>query len=419
MNSLFKMAWRNLGRHRSRTLLSILAVFCGVLVLILFKGVMDGMIDSAVNTNINLNSGHVRLIRPEYEVKEKLHSLAYPVGENGKSYSELIQEIRRLPGVKMAEGRIRFGMILAVGDLNETVMGIGIDPKAEEKISHLSMYLRDQGAGRLPVAGRQEIVLGNKLLHELHLNVGDKVNALFSTSMASFKVATFTIVGKMASGLNFLDEYAAYIPLDQAMNLLEMPDMVTEIVVYGHNTGDSGALMKTLHGYLASDKEQLKVIPWDRYSEVISSFEKMKVIFNFFYILIIILASFVLFNTLMMVVAERTREIGVLTAMGMTYRDIRKLFLYEGLMVAVIGSLTGTMIGGGFNWLIAQNGIDLSRIMGLMPTNVVMLPKIYPSYDVSILLFSFFIGVCVTMVAAFIPARRAALLNPTEALRTI
>jgi putative ABC transport system permease protein len=413
------MAWRNLSRHRGRTYLSILAVVVGVLVIVLFKGFTDGMIDSSVNININLNSGHLRLIRPEYEVKEKLLSLGFPVGETGKPYSVLVREIRRLPGVKMATGRIRFGMILAVGDTNETVMGIGIDPGAEEKISHLSNYLRDQGAGRLPKAGKQEILLGSNLLKQLHLRVGDKVNAVFSTSMASFKVATFTIVGKMASGLRLLDENTAYIPLDQAMNLLELPDMVTEIVVFGKNTGSTSNLTKVVGGYLKGDQESLKLIPWNKFSEVISTFEKIKIVCNFFYILILLLASFVLFNTMIMVVAERTQEIGILTAMGMTPRDIRRLFIYEGFIVGVIGSLAGTIFGGGFNWWMSRTGIDMSRVMGMVPSEVTIFPKLYPSYDLGILLFSFLVGIFVTILAAYIPARRAALMKPTEALRTI
>jgi putative ABC transport system permease protein len=419
MGSLLKMAWRNLGRHRGRTLLSFLAVMFGVLIVILFKGFLDGMIDSSVNTNINLNSGHVRIIRPEYEVKQKLRSLAYPVGESGKSYLELIREIKQLPGVKMAAGRIRFGMILAAGEINETVMGIGAEPETEEKINHLSRYLSGQGAGRLPAAGKQEILLGTDLLRKLHLKVGDKVNALFSTSMASFKVATFTVVGKMASGLKMIDESVAYIPLDQAMNLLELPDMVTEIVVFGKDVDSAKSLTRVLQHYMTVGKENLKVIPWNQYNELITVLEKTKSIYNLFYVFMLLLASFVVFNTLMMVVAERTREIGVFAALGMTGREIRQLFIFEGLIIAVMGSLTGTLIGGTLNLLLSWNGIDISRSMGAMPPELTMLPKLYPSFNLGILFFSFGLGVGVTMIAAYIPARRAALLKPTEALRTV
>jgi ABC-type transport system, involved in lipoprotein release, permease component len=426
VNSLLKMAWRNLKRRRGRTILSIMAVFAGVLVIILCKGLLDGLFNSAENANINLNSGHVRIIRPEYEIKEKMHSLTYPVGESGKSYAGLIKEIRRLPGVKIATGRIRFGMMLVNGDSHETVLGIGTDLRLEEQIDHLTQYFYKREGGtalpdRLPAAGKQEILLGTKLMQDLHLKVGDKINALFSTSMASFKVATFTVTGEMASGLRQLDEDYAYIPLDQAMSLLELPDMVTEIVVFGNGTGNAVSLMSTLQRYLALDQDtrRLKLIPWNKYSEIISAWEKVKTICNLVYILILFLASFVLFNTLMMVVAERTSEIGVLSALGMTTWNIRMSFILEGLIIAVVGSSLGTLTGGSINWFVSRSGIDITKSMSMSPSEMTVLPKLYPSYSLEVLLFSFVLGIVVTVLAAYIPARRAASLKPTEALRTI
>lgn len=414
-----RMAWRNLGRHRGRTFLSLAVVTIGVLVVILFKGMIDGMLDTMYSYNINLNSGHVRVIRPEYAVKERLLSLSYPVGETGKSYSGLIKDIRRFPGVKNAMGRIRFGMMLVNGDYQETAQGIGAEMDLEEQVSHLSRYLKGNGAGRLPQTGRQEILLGTELMRKLHLGVGAKVNAVFNTSFGSFNVATFRVVGKMASGLQLLDDGAAYIPLDQAMKLLEMDDVVTEIVAYGSSTGQTRRLTREIGTYLRTGNEKLQVIPWNQSSDLIITMEKAKAAYNFVYILILLLASFVIFNTMMMVVAERTREIGMLTALGMTPVEIRRLFLYEGSLIAVIGSFAGTVLGGAANWLMSRTGIDFTSAMGIVPKEFTIIPKLYPSYSLAVLVFSFILGVVVTMLAAYLPARHAAQLEPTEALRTI
>ncbi|HEX7715168.1 MAG TPA: FtsX-like permease family protein [Bacillota bacterium] len=414
-----RMAWRNLGRHRGRTILSLAVVTIGVLVVILFKGMIDGMLDTMYSYNINLNSGHVRVIRPEYTVKERLLSLSYPVGETGKSYSQLIKDIRRLPGVKNAMGRIRFGMMLVNGENQETALGIGAEIDREEQVSHLSRYLKGNGAGRLPRAGSQEILLGMDLMRKLHLGVGSKVNAVFSTSFGSFNVATFRVVGKLASGLQLLDNGAAYIPLDQAMRLLEMDNVVTEIVAYGSTSAQTSRLTREIGTYLRNGNEKLQVIPWDQYNDLIMTMQKAKAAYNFVYTLILLLASFVIFNTLMMVVAERTREIGMLTALGMTPVEIRRLFLCEGLLIALIGSFTGTVLGGAANWLMSRTGIDLSSAMGMIPKELTFMPRLYPSYSPAVLVFSFLLGVAVTVLAAYLPARRAALLEPTQALRTI
>ena len=417
---LFKMAWRNLGRNPGRTVLSLLAVIAGVSAILLTRGYVDGIVDNMLNSSINLNSGHVRLIRPEYEVKERLLSLGYPLGEQGKPYSRLIGEIRRQPGVEQAAGRIRFGLLLVAGeDRQEAVMGLGIEPEAEDRATHLSRYLRGRGEGRLPRMGRQEIVLGGRLLSKLGLRVGDKVNAVFSTSFGSFKIATFAVVGRLESGLRYLDESLAYLPLDTAMNLLDLEDAVTEIVVFGRDVGQTGALQRTLQSYLKVSGLKIKAVPWYQFNEMIAYVNKAKGIYLLIYLLIAFLASFVVFNTLMMVVAERTREIGMLTALGLAPGQTKQLFLWEGANVAVLGSLIGAALGGVGNWLLSRIGFDLTKMMNAFGKELLMPSVVYSKFNLFDILFSFVLGVAVTMVACYLPARRAALLKPTEALRTI
>ena len=418
---LFRMAWRNLGRHKARTRLSLLAVITGVFVVILFKGFIDGMLDTSINHNINLNSGHVRIINSDYRVKERLLSLAYPVGEpeSGRSYSQLISDIRRLPDVTVATGRIRFGIVLVNNEIQETVLGIGADLDVENRVGRLDRFLAGQGEGRLPRPGQQEILMGTDLLKKLHLNVGDKVNAVFSTSLGSFRIATFEIVGRMASGLRMLDEASVYLPLDQAMGFLEMEDMVTEVVVFGQSIGKTGIIEREVSTLLAAGNERLEVITWDQYNQFIVMLGQTRVIYNGLYVLMLLLASFVVFNTLMMVVAERTKEIGMLTALGMTPREIKYLFVLEGVTIALIGSGIGTILGGLLNWFLSQTGIDISQTLRIAPSELTIAPKIFPAYSLAVLLFSFGLGVVVTTVAAYLPARRAAALKPTEALRTI
>ena len=223
MAYLTKMAWRNLGRHRGRTMLSLIAIIMGVFVVVIAKGLIDGIVDTFITYNINLNSGHVRIIQPEYKLKEQTLSLGYTVGDEDTPYYSIVKDIRNIPDVKVATGRIRFGMLLVAGDdVQETVLGIGTDFDEEERITHLSRFLEGSERGTLPRAGQREILLGDALMDKLGVGVGDKVNAVFSTSFGSLGIATFRVVGQMSSGLKFLDESVAYIPLDTAMHLLDL-----------------------------------------------------------------------------------------------------------------------------------------------------------------------------------------------------
>ena len=415
------MAWRNILRQRSRTLLSLLAIAAGVVAVIFTKGWIDGMMASLEGYTINLTSGHVRLVRPEYRVKERLLSLSYPIGEEGPGYTRLVEEIRELPGVTTAIGRIRFGLLLApfAGEKQLALQGVGAELAAEDRVAHLGRFLRGEGEGRLPRPGRQEILLGRTVLRKLGLKVGDKVNAVFNTSFGSFKIATFRITGAVASGLMYLDESTAYIPLDVAMNLLELPDAVTEIVVFTDRVEKTRELQKTVATYLGRKGLRYAAISWTEHNEIIAYIERSKGLYSLIYLAFVVLASFVVFNTMMMIVSERTREIGMLSALGFAPGGIRRLFLAESLLVAAGGSLLGVLFGGAVNWALSKVGFDLSAYMETSAPAMMLTPRIYPSFKVVDLFFAALLGVVVTMVAAYLPARRAARLHPTEALRTI
>ncbi|MCL6614396.1 MAG: FtsX-like permease family protein, partial [Firmicutes bacterium] len=283
----------------------------------------------------------------------------------------------------------------------------------------LGRFLRGEGEGRLPRPGRQEILLGRTVLRKLGLKVGDKVNAVFNTSFGSFKIATFRITGAVASGLMYLDESTAYIPLDVAMNLLELPDAVTEIVVFTDRVEKTRQLQKTIETYLRQKGLRYAAIPWTEHNEIMAYIERSKGLYSLIYLAFVVLASFVVFNTMMMVVSERTREIGMLSALGFAPGGIRRLFLAESLLVAAGGSLLGVLFGGAVNWVLSRVGFDLSAYMETSAPAMMLTPRIYPSFKVTDLIFAAFLGMVVTLLAAYLPARRAARLHPTEALRTI
>ena len=463
MSYLVRMAWRNLGRHRGRTALSLLAIVMGVFVVVIAKGVIDGMVGSWLTYSINLDSGHVRIIQPEYRLKERTLSLSYPVGDDETPASVIIDKIRSVPEVQVATGRIRFGMMLAASasardpqdaqdayDAQEMVMGIGVDFAEEEKAVRLSQFVRGHGAagdtardaGRLPKPGAREILLGRDLMATLGVEVGDRVNALFSTSFGSLRIATFRVSGKIESGLRMLDESTAYIPLDVAMGLLDMEGSVTEVVVFGRSAELASKLQAQISAALANmagasagpagtpaghgisagagaSLRELAIVPWNEHNELIGFVSQAKAIYTVIYIFLVILASFVVFNTQLMVVSERTREIGMLSALGLAPESIRRLFTIEGAILAAAGSAGGALLGALFNLWFGRVGIDLTGITQAMSSEILITPRLYPTTDLRVLVYSFVLGIAVTMAAVYIPARAAGALKPTEALRIV
>ena len=156
---------------------------------------------------------------------------------------------------------------------------------------------------------------------------------------------SFDIVGELRSGLELLDGHLVYLPLDTAQGILNMPDMVTEILIKTRHEGQT----KKLHGQIEAilsehnSLDYYEAVPWYDQSELLSYISMAKVIYNLVYFFILGLASFVVINTMIMIVNERTREIGMLAARGFGKADLR-LFMLEGTLLG--SAVPGTIFGG-------------------------------------------------------------------------
>lgn len=419
MRYIFRMAWRNLTRSRARTILSLGAVALGVMVVIMFKGFEDGMINMFLNNSIRLNSGHVRVIQQEYRRKERLLPLAYPVdGFSHEGYKAMTEEFTKIPGVQRVFGRIRFGALVSKREQNEGVMGIGVEPAAEEAEAQLYRYI-DQG--RFVQEGQKEIVLGKNLLEKLRIKVGDRVTILANDSFGSLRMASYTVVGRLNSGLRFLDEGVAYLPIDRAQVLLGLQDSATEILIYGKDETSAAQLQKRVEQVLRKESpgQGYLAIPWYSHNAMISYINNAKAALYIIYGFVVLLACFVVLNTFIMIVSERRREIGMLGAMGFTRKEVLLLFLVEAGVVGLLGSLAGMGIGSLLNWWLSSTGLDLSAYTKAMGKEFLFFPRLYPELSWATNFFAFFLGWSVTLLAGVIPARRAARIEPTQALKSI
>lgn len=419
MPYVVRMAWRNLSRNRARTLLSVGAVAAGVAVVILLKGFVDGSVDTVLGNTIRLTSGHVRIIRPEYRQKERLLSLAYPVeGFHGEGFEAVVEAARGLPGVTEAFGRIRFGALFSKGERTRGIMVIGTDLVAEDRVAHLSRFVDE---GRLPKPGEKEVLLGKGLMDSLGLQVGGRVTFLFHDAFGALRAATFTVSGRMRSGLRLLDEGSAYLPLDRAQALLSMPGAVTEVVVFGATQGSAQSIASEVRAVLREKgaTEAYLAIPWQQHNAMVRYLTTVQVVFSIVYGLVIMLACFVVFNTFWMIVNERRRELGMLGALGFTPSDMLRLVLAEAGLIGLVGSAVGAAVGSGVNEWLAHAGLDVSPYVRAAGKDLLYFPVLYPVQSWETTAVAFGLGWAITVLATLSPAWTATRTRPTEALRSV
>jgi putative ABC transport system permease protein len=420
MKFLWNLAKKNLSRSRLRTSVSIVAIAIALIAVVFARGLISGMIESTFENHINYKAGHIRVIDKEYKLKERLFSLNYALdGFNAEGTSIMVEKLKQVEGVEQVVPRLKFGAVVSMDDELVRMMGWGVDPAEEITFTKIDEKIIE---GRMIEPGNREVVMGAGLLEKIEREVGDKVTILYTTPFGSFKGSTFQITGKIQSDVPFLNDTLFYLPLDQAQRILEMPGEVTELLLITSNYREAASVLPGLNKLFSQEDESGKYILqlWNKDYELIGFFDIAEKIYNFIYIFIIILACFVLVNTLIMIVNERTREIGMMSALGLKSREILYLFTMEGAIIGILGSAIGTVLGGILTKVFSVVGIDYSAAMeGVSGGDFLMESIFYTTFSLENLVFCFVLGVVVVTIACIIPARKAAKLEPTEALRQI
>jgi putative ABC transport system permease protein len=415
MTFLINIAF-NMFRNKLRTIVSILAIAFAVMVIVFTRGLIDGMIGDTYSLYIHYDTGHIKIIDEEYEQKEKLLSLNYTVkGLENKSLSEMQADLNEMEGIEMVIPRLKFGAAVSTEEELVQMLAWGVDGAKELEFTNLE---RELSQGRMVEPGQREVVMGSELLKKINRSVGEKVTMVYTTAFSSFQGATFEIVGEIQSNLPLLNEQVVFMPIDTAQNLLYLNDEATELLLVTEDRERAGEFLPQVRNYLnQGGGNNYLAQSWKEGNTFIQLLEVSETIYNFIYLFLVLLSSIVVINTLVMIVKERTQEIGMMSALGLKSREILQLFILEGSAMAVIGSFLGALGGGALNYYLAGVGFDYSA--AFEDIDVLMNPVIYPTYKVEHMLFAFAIGVVVTTLTAIIPARRAAKLEPTEALREI
>ena len=420
MKFLWNLAKKNLSRSRIRTSVSIIAIAFAIIAVVFARGLINGVLESVFENHINYKAGHIRVIDEEYKSKERLMSLNYTLdGFNGKGYKEMSEKLKLVEGVEQVVPRLKFGAMVSLEDELVGMMGWGVDPLEEIKFMGIDKNIIE---GRMVQEGNKEVVMGAGLLEKIGREVGEKVTILYTTPFGSFKGSTFQIVGKYYSELQMLNDTIFYLPLGQAQRILEMPGEVTELLLITSDYHKAASVLPGLNELFSREDESGKYTLqlWNKDYDLIELFDYAIQIYSFIYIFIIILACFVLVNTLIMIVNERTREIGMMSALGLKSREILYLFTMEGAIIGILGSAIGTVVGGILTKVFSVVGIDYSAAFeGMNSTDFLISPIYRTVFSLENLVFCFVLGVIVVTIACVIPGRKAAKLEPTEALRQI
>ncbi len=405
------------------TFISIAGVAVGVMALIVVIAVMTGF-DSHLRTKILGINSHI-LVRNYEGAFGNVRSVRQKVLKVSVPYEGHLDRLWRL--IKGENGCARViattpvVYVQALLDSSRGVSGAvirGIDPGSVTKVISIGKIIKGRGLEAFEDSndtGPPPILLGKELANNLGVTVGQAIQVVLPSGTISPvgmlpKIRTFLVTGIDTSGMYEYDASLAFIPIKSAQRLLGIGNRVhgLEIKVSDIYATDSlsRAIQKTL-GF------PFWTIDWQQMSRNLFSALKLEKLAMFIILtLIVLVAAFNIVSTLIMMVMEKNQDIAILKTLGATDRTILRIFIYNGLLVGLIGTALGVFGGVGLSFLLGRyKFIKIPKEVYYTDTLPILL---YPS-DVTIIALS---AILICFLATIYPARQAAKVNPSEALRT-
>jgi len=408
---LARIALRNIGRNSRRSILSATATAIATMAMVALIAYVNGL-SADMNKNLtDLVTGHVQVRAADYERFEQLNPLHLRV----QRYRDLLALLDAEPEVAAATARLSLPVGIFRGEENVGAQVMGVDVERERAFMQVDRIV---AAGRLPNAGAAEAIVGRTLAKKLGAGLGDRITLLSGTMRRSSNALTVTIVGLAAFPVSSMDGLRLMLPLDRAIALARMDDSVTEVLVKAKDEGRIAALGRRVGAILGEGGwEDLRARTLYEANYMLSFLKMADIAYFIFSLVFFLLASTVLVNTTMMVVFERTREIGTVGALGMKGGEIVRMFLLEALALAAIGAAAGVVLGLVIAVPLSYLGIDMGAVTQSMSFEISNVVFARPKPLGTALIFVY--AVAISCAAAYLPARRAAKIQPVEALRAI
>ena len=410
MGFLWTIAFRNILRNKRRTAITLAAIVLGLSLILIGQGMMDGLQLQSERNLIDFSLGHMKLFPPEYQVGELL-DLEYAIGES----QGIIDHLNGKSWVEAALGQVVFEAGISNGFDYHPVIGVGIDPELAEQ----GIMLKDAlVAGKFLENSSGTIMLGSNLAETMGLEVGSVLTLDTRTVEGMRDALDFTVVGLIRTGNPQVDRMSAYVSLDQVQEMLNMPDQVTEILVRLRQGRSQEAAMADISGWLSATGRLLKVLSWKELSKDFLALHKMKKSgFGVMMALVVFLTAVGIANTVLMATFERVPEIGTMRALGMLGAKIRWMFIFEGMMLGIVGGVVAVVLGGAVNAYLQVHGMDLTAMYGDADIGYPIKDMFYSDLNLASCLSVFVLGILMAVVASFFPAWRAGKQPVTDAFR--
>ncbi len=412
---VFKLAWRNIFRNKTRSVLTISAVAFGLFLMIFMRGMQLGTYEVNIKNAIEMFPGYIQIQYEGYRDNPTLQKCF-------TFTDEMQKKVMGIEGVKNISERVISEGLVGHKKKSYGAAIFGIDPENESKVSTMHNRL---DAGKFLSPGKTgEIVLGYKLLENLGSKIGDELVVLSSGFDGSMGNMKFKVIGTTKTGTTELDASSVYISLDDADMLFSMYGMISMVAVKLENVAQvdevQKKISKVMSQYTLRREKKAEVLNWE---EILPEFKQMIEFDNVSGIvylgLLMIIIAFGILNTVVMSISERFSEFGVMLALGTKNGLLVLIMFVETVYIALIGMVFGTLLGYFANAYVVANPIVLTGPTADMIREYGFIPAMYSTLDPWIFLYANGTVLLIAMLVYIYPAVRLSKLQALKGIRYV
>jgi len=405
MKTNLKLAWRNLWRNRRRTFIAISSIIFSVLLASWMRSMQEGSYNSMIDNSVKFYSGYLQVQDSAYWEERTLDN-------SFEAKPELIHEIEKVKDVSMVSNRVESFALAANHLKSKPAMVMGIEPEAENQITNISKKIKK---GVFLKKGDKGAVLGKGLAEYLNLNVGDTLVMISQGYHGISASGLFEVKGIMAHPVAEFDKRIVYLDIESARNFYSAPSLSTSLVIM---TSDHNKVNHIKHKINQILTPANKVMTWSEMQPEIEQLIESDrgsglIMLGILYMVI----AFGMFSVVLMMVKERSREFGVVHAVGMQKIKLSVIVFFETILIGLIGCSIGLIISYVFCLYFYYNPIPLTGEMATATEQYGMEPYMFFSMKSSLFYSQMILVFIISVFISIFPMYNIYRLKITKAMR--
>lgn len=406
---ILKLAWRNIWRNRRRTIITVVAMSFSLMLVQAFHNLSFGVYAQMVDSGVRSGSGHIAVYKGDYAASRD-DRLFWDKGD-------LETRISQLDGVKAVLPRLYLPGLAQSSRESRGILLTGIDPGAENGINPLLKKI--DAPALITALDSRDALVGKRLLTELKLKIGNKFVVTAQGPDGELVSELFRIRGVVQSGIREIDSSLVMVGRKRAAAMTGQPEAIHELAIILERPDREHELIPAINNLLP-DGSELSAVSWEVAMANLANAIKLDYASQkFIFLIIVLIVTIGVVNTLLMSVMERIREFGVILALGATPGRLRLTIMTEAFLLGAISMVFGNILGALATWYLADVGIDLRKFISetMEFGGVVFDPIMRASWDLLYMAQISLYVLVLSVVASLYPAAKAARITPAAAMR--